>query len=273
MPNQKELRYFSSIDNPENNGPNVYKQHNIKSKSEYLHQFDNATTETAIGEVSPQYLYYPKTANRIHAIMPDVRLIVILRNPIDRAYSSFLHAVRDWHEDSKTFREALQKEETRINQKWPMLFHYVNAGFYSIQLKRYFNVFSKEQIKIIVYDDFVRTPDAVITDLFSFVNVDNSFKPDMSVHPNLSGFPKSQFIHRLFRAVFKDSNLLKGLSRKYIPKDIRRNFSDSLRNQNMSRKRMDLEDRSHLTQIFNLEIQELQEILQKDLTSWISIKD
>ena len=272
MPAQKELRYFSSIDNPENDGPNVYKQNSITSLEAYLHQFDQVTTETAIGEVSPQYLYYPKTASRIKSALPDVKLVVILRNPIERAYSSFLHAVRDWHEDSSSFKEALQKEEDRIKRNWPMLFHYVNAGFYSTQLNRYFDSFKREQIKIILYDDFYQAPYDVISNLFLFLEVENNFKPDISFRPNRSGFPKSRILHKLYRSIFRDSDLLREISKKYIPKDIRGKLSTKLRNLNMSKKHMDQSDRLYLTGELTEEIHQLEDLLHKDLSSWINIE-
>ena len=85
---------------------------------DYRKQFEDASTESAIGEASPMYLYFPQAAERIHHYIPEARLIVILRQPAARAFSNFLHLVRDGREKNRDFIQAWNLEQQRIRAHW-----------------------------------------------------------------------------------------------------------------------------------------------------------
>lgn len=270
MPEQKELRYFSSIDNPENQGPKVYKNPSIQSLEDYREQFSRQTDELAIGEASPQYLYYPQTPKRIFDVLPDIKIISILRNPVKRAYSSYLHAVRDWHETADNFQDAVQLENERITAGWPMLFHYVNAGFYYQQLIRYFDTFDKDQIRVIIYDDFIEKPDLVIRDLFKFLEIDPEFSPDMSSKPNVSGYPKNKFIDQIYKKLFKDYTLTHTLAKKILPGKKLKTWTKKIRNSNLHKIPLDQEMSGYLANQYKDEIMKLQDLLQRKLPNWLN---
>ncbi|MDY7015905.1 MAG: sulfotransferase, partial [Cyanobacteriota bacterium] len=84
----------------------------------YLEQFKAVNCEIAIGEASPFYLYHPQAASRIQQTIPDVKLIAILRDPVERAYSNFLHHIREGFETVEDFSQALQAEESRMRDRW-----------------------------------------------------------------------------------------------------------------------------------------------------------
>jgi len=150
MSTPKELRYFSNVSSPPEGIPH---HRAVFSLEEYKSYFDAVTDEKAYGESSPMYLYTPGTAERIRTAIPDVKILAILRNPIDRAYSAYTHALRDWIETAETFEEALEKEPERIGAGWGMLWHYANAGYYYEQLSRYYKVFDPDQIRVFLHDD------------------------------------------------------------------------------------------------------------------------
>lgn len=273
MPEQKELRYFSSIDHPENEGPNVYKYPSIKTLEEYTQRFLPQNNELAIGEASPQYLYYPQSANRIYTALPDVKLIAILRNPVERAYSSYLHAVRDWHETADDFWHAIQMENERIRAGWPMLFHYVNAGFYHQQLIRYFETFDREQMKVIIYDDFIEKPRQVIHDLFQFLDIDQSFTPDMTTKPNVSGYPKNKFIDQIYKKIFRDSKRTQSLMNKLLPKKKVKSWAKKIRNWNLEKIPLNPEIAIYLADQYKDEVFRLEDLLQIELPNWLNRQD
>ena len=147
---------------------------------EYRHLFQGVSNEVAIGEASTLYLSFPKAAERIQYHIPDVKLIAILRYPADRAYSAFMHALRDNYESITDFSSALAAEEERIKLNWVLLWRYQDQGFYYRQLKRYFGLFDSHQIKVYLYEDLVNNRSCLIRDVFDFIGVDQDFIPDTS---------------------------------------------------------------------------------------------
>ena len=271
MATPKELRFFSSFLHPEENGPDVYKNKHATSIQEYEKYFECVNQETAIGEASPQYLYYLDSARYIKEILPNVKIISMLRNPVDRAYSSYLHAVRDWFEDSKNFKQGLQREEKRIDSGWPMLFHYINGGYYYQQLKQYYDLFPSENIKTIIYDDFVNSPESILREIFLFLQVDQNYVPDMSFKPNVSGQPRWKLIHRFLKPFYREPSSLQAKTKKIIPKSIRATFSSKIKKINQIKVPLDSTTRQSLIKLFEEDILLLQNLLNRDLSIWLEI--
>lgn len=161
----------------------------ITKLEDYELLFQEAANEIAIGEASPLYLYSPKAPERIQHYIPDVKMIAILRNPVERAYSAFLHLVRDSREPLRDFAQALEKEEARICDHWEHIWHYQQAGFYYAQLQRYFAKFNPEQIRVYLFEDLNLNPLGILQDIFQFLGVSETFVPDISVRQNASVLP------------------------------------------------------------------------------------
>jgi len=161
----------------------------ITDIKEYCDLFQKVSDEIAIGEVSPLYLYSSKAPERIQHYIPDAKLIAVLRNPVARAYSAFLHLVRDRREPLRDFAQALQEESARIANHWEFIWHYQQAGFYYVQLQRYFARFSPEQISVYLFEDFNLKPVEMLQDVFRFLGVDETFMTDASMKHNASVMP------------------------------------------------------------------------------------
>ena len=140
------------------------------------------------GEASPFYLLCPPVAARIQALIPDVRLIALLRNPVDRAISHYFHSTRSGKE-SLPILEALAAEEQRTRDAWNRAlqgdctfdrqltwFSYQRRGLYLEQLRHYWKVFSKENIYIESTDRLLSNPEATLSGIFSFLGVVPGFK-------------------------------------------------------------------------------------------------
>lgn len=267
MSPRKELRYFSNINPPPKNIP--YHE-GVDSLEEYKSYFEKVTNERIIGESSPMYLYTPGAEERIKTLIPDVKLFAILRNPIDRAYSAYMHAKRDWKEPMDSFQEALDKENERIEAGWGMLWHYINAGYYFEQLSRYFHIFDPSQIKVVLYDDLVNNPYKLLQDLFLFMNVDTKFRPDISSRPNVSGFPKNEWFDNILRKLFIDDNPLKRFSQLLLSPSFRNKVTTKIRVANLEKRAMPLEIRKQLTSIFSRDIHQLEKLINRDLSMWLS---
>ena len=150
----------------------------------YLQLFaESSIAAKAIGEVSPLYLNSSVAAQKIKSFLPDVRLIAILRNPVDRAYSGYQMQLRQTDE-SRNFSTSINQDEI-----------YIRGGFYYSKLKRYFDVFDRHQIKILLYEDFKVNPLQAMQDIFEFLRVDTTFVPELSQKFNQGGVPKNKDIY------------------------------------------------------------------------------
>jgi hypothetical protein len=170
----------------------------ITNYPEYLKLFEPARNEGAIGEASVRYLYFPEAPRRIKEKLPDVRLIAILREPVSRLYSHYCMNVQ-YQLEPLGLADAIVAESTRREAKWGWDWHYVNVGLYAQQLKRYFEFFPRDQIKIFLYDEFLEKPAAVFQEMCRYLGVDDQFVPDMSNRSKVAYRPKNlaldQWLH------------------------------------------------------------------------------
>lgn len=262
----KETEFFAfEGDEVEFLGSGFKQSPSITYIEDYLSLFEGVKNETAIGEASPVYLYNTKAIERIEHYIPDVKLIAILRNPVNRAYSQFLHNIRDGHEPIAEFDKALGAEESRIENNWLWGYHYIRAGFYYNQLEPYFKRFRRRQLRVYLYEDLRSRPLHLLRDLLGFLEVDDSFKPDVSMKHNVSGLPKSRFLHRFLTK----PNWVKDRLKVVLPKDMRKRIKHKIRNRNLLKIQMPETIRCHLIQMYRDDISKLQGLIQRDLSQWL----
>lgn len=229
----------------------------------YRELFAGATDETARGEASHWYLYHPDAPVHIQQYVPDVKLVAMLRNPVERAYSEFLHFMRDGDEPISDFAEVLDAEQERIEKNWA-LGRYVDRGRYDEQLERYLERFSREQLRIYLFDDFTSQPADVQRDLFKFVGVDPSFESrDRRV--NASGVPRSRLLHTLITAAKPVRDTVVPLLPEVVI-----DWGNRLKNQNLEKPEMDPAIRARLNETFRPHVQRLEEMIDRDLSHWLS---
>jgi hypothetical protein len=177
---------------------------NYRTYEQYLTLFANAGRSKAIGDASTSYLAAPESARRIAERYPDARIIVILRNPVERAYSLYRFLCYWGEESATTFEQALAREPERLGdeafqRRVQLLYYcflYYHSGLYSSQLERYFSLFSRERVHVVLYDDLKKDALGVARGLYRFVGVDSDFEPDIAVH-NQSEYPCSVRLQRL----------------------------------------------------------------------------
>ncbi len=250
------------------NGPGDegVKNFSITDLETYQAEFEQVTNELALGEACPSYLYLPKAAPKIKKYIPNTRLIVILRNPVERAYANFLHLVRDNREPHSDFISALKDETTRIENNWEWFWHYIQVGYYGSQLQRYYEMFSPSQIKVYLYEDFKTKPVALIQDICRFLEIDNTFVPDMSYRPNRSGVPRNRTIHSF---VMKP-NLLKDLFKPLLPNIFRQNIKNQVKYNNLEKPPISQSARQYLIKLYREDIIQCQNLINRDLSPWLA---
>jgi hypothetical protein len=234
----------------------------------YQDLFGDVAGESVLGEASHCYLYEPKAVERIEYYVPDAKLIAILRNPIDRAYSHFLHMVRNGTEPLTDFAQALREEETGARQK-SIFQDYVGRGLYYGQLKRYFNTFGQDQVRVYLYEDLSDAPTATLRDAFRFLGVDDSFVPDVSIRHNVSGYPKYKALDELLRRPKRVKHALK----MHLPARLRWRLSkafDNLKTRNLVvPPPVESEVRRQLMEVYREDVLKLQDLICRDLSGWL----
>jgi hypothetical protein len=236
----------------------------------YESLFAKAKYENAIGEASTIYLYHPEAPSQIKHYVPKAKLIAILRNPVDRAYSAFLHTRRDGREPETDFSVALLAEYDRINAGWAHLWHYTRMGFYSVQIERYLNYFPRTSMAIYTYDEFKSNPDTLLGEVFSFLEVDPYVKTNTTARYNVSGSTRVHWLQKWITQPHRTKDFLKPL----FPSQIRERIRVYLMTANIRPDKpepMTSEVRRHLYALFREDILRLQDLIEKDLSKWLFV--
>jgi hypothetical protein len=232
---------------------------------EYRALFEGVEGEKAIGEASPTYLHSPQAPGRIKHYVPEARLIALLRNPVQRAYSAYVQHVRDGREPL-SFSEALREEEGRLRDNWSPGWGYKRIGFYHRHLKRYYEMFGEERIKVYLYEELSEDPVGVSRDIFRFLGVDDAFEPDTSLRHNPSGIPRS----RALLGLVKRPNAVKSALKPLLPGGVRKRISVNVQNWMLEKAPpLPEEARGELAEAYREDILGLQDLIGRDLSGWL----
>lgn len=267
---EKEPRFFAFEGaRPDYRGPCDETRTNrqvVTEASAYLSLFAGATSaQHARGEMSTVYLYFPGSAERMRHHVPEARLIAILRQPVDRAFSNYAMALGEGREPERDFARAVRAEPDRIRSGWAPEWHYLARGFYAEQLERYFAAFDRSQIRVYLHEDLLRDPLALLRDFFAFIGVDEAFVPDVSRRHNESRVPRSQ----VFQRFLTQSHPLKQALQTLVPASLARSGIAALKRLNLARPRLDPALRRSLTEGYRDDILRLQELIGRDLSHWL----
>lgn len=266
IPPKKEAHYFSTPDfpplfrGPGDDGMNLY---TIRNRTEYEQLFNCVRHEKAIGESSVFYLYYPGTAKRIYSEIPDAKIIILLRNPVQRAYSAYMHLIRDERE-TLCFEESLKTEQERKTGDFEPMWLYHELGLYAKQVKQYLDVFGRRQVKVILFEEFIRNPESQLKDVFHFLEIDSDVHIDTSVQHNESGRPKSRWIYNFI----SKPNVAKEFLKPLVPPAIRERVGIRAKSMVLERESMNPQTYEALMDYFTTDIMKLETLLNRDLSIW-----
>jgi hypothetical protein len=268
MPRIKEPQYFAFEDGetPSFRGPGATINRAVTTRAAYEALFDGAGSRSAVGEASNLYLYKAGSAERIVRALPAVKLVAILRQPADRAFSSYLHLKRQGREPAPDFEAALRLEGERIADGWGFLWRYRDLGYYARQLRVYGDLFPRERMLVHLYDDLVGDPLGTMRRTYEFLGVDPSFQPDVSARPNKGGVPRSGLRGRLLSR----RNPARRLIAPLVPSALRSRARRAADDRALQREAMDMVTRRRLTDEFRDDIEELASFLGRDLAAWLS---
>lgn len=209
IPPRKECRYFSDL--PTNfAGPGAgYANDGIRSRQQYCSLFKTARPGQLCGDISPDYLYYYKKAvpKILSEVGPDIPIIIILRNPIDRTYSHYLKHVRDGRENL-SFEAALKAEKDRLDNRWPWGWAYTGGGLYAAPVKHYLDNFKR--VLILLFEEDIITGRAVFK-ILEFLGLEPHPGGIPHIHANKSGRTQNRLLHRIKAFAHKDYAIVRRL--------------------------------------------------------------
>ncbi|NEP57516.1 MAG: sulfotransferase [Symploca sp. SIO2G7] len=246
--------------------PNSRKKRKIDTFEKYSQLFQAVTDEIAIGEASPNYLFhYQSSAQLIQHYLPQAKMIAILRDPAERAHSDYLMHIREGINEDISLAEQIK---FRTNSSFT-----IKKGFYYTPIKHYYETFGKEQIKIYLYEDLCNNPVALMQDIYQFIGVDSNFCPDTAKKYQVAQPPKVKFVNTLLRKQNLPRTIVASVLRYLLPLTIRQSIRSSLINLNSTDKKQapfSPEDRQQLVALYREDILQLQDLIQRDLSSWLS---
>lgn len=223
----------------------------------------------AIAAKSVGIMYLPEAMQRLHDHNPDVNLVFLLRNPVDRAYSAYWYARRMGWEPLNSFEEALEAGNERFQGNWLQergcMYH--ERGRYVEYLPLFFELFGREQNHIFLLKDLRMDTKGVCQHLFQVLGVDPSFVPDFTQRHNRAATTRSLWLARLMAS---SSRTRSGL-RRLLPRRVRyrvRHVARRLNERQVGPPPMDPETRMHLINHFKPFNAQLSELLNRDLSHW-----
>lgn len=225
----------------------------------YASFFNKWKNEKVAGESTPSYLWDEKVPMRIKQTLPQAKFIILLRNPVDRAYSAYWYALIGGDE-TLSFEQALEAEPIRSEKGAAIrgFSSYVDRGLYAAHIKRFFNHFPLDQFLILIAEEYKKNPQKTLLDVTRFLDItcDESFlKAAIIVKKNLSRVPRLKYVHRLVPFFSKNFSLgAKIIRRLNLKNGVYPPMSPKIRKELAAR--------------FHKSNQELEEILQRKLDMW-----
>lgn len=239
----------------------------IKTWDHYKKLFDAVKNEKVVGEASADNLYYhDESIMYIKKYFGDVDILIILRNPIDRAFSSYLHLVRDGRE-CLSFEDALKFEKERIAKNWEFIWHYASAGFYFRQVKAYLNKFSR--VRIYLCEDLKNNAQELMKDVYSFLSVDTGFCPNLGTRYNVSEIPKYEWLQQFMNNPSFIKTIISLVANAALTEEGKVEIKERIKASNLRKIEMKSETREYLKRLYYEDIMKLQDLIKRDLLHWL----
>lgn len=278
MPEVKEIGFFLFLNTPVELIRMVEKKRSLRLVyifNDYIRHFEKALDTQMIGEANPGYLYtyaYKDTIKNIKIVYREnyknLKIIIILRNPADRAWSHFMLERRDRREPIEDFKEALKPEvynkRLEDNKGFPVgLCDHIGFGMYYEQVDAYMKEF--QDVKIFLYDDLCKDALKVVKEIYSFLGVSAGFTPNIKKRYNISGESKV----KLLNTFVTHNYMMKDFLKSFVSFKMREIITNTIFGKNTQRKEMPEDIRRELIKLYENDIIKLQKLIKRDLSSWL----
>ncbi len=223
----------------------------------YSNLFKEASVDCIVGEISTTYYQYYESAKLIHQTLPQSKIIAILRNPANRAFSDYQMHYRKGNE--KQDFHALLSPDNR----------FVKPGFYHSELIPFFELFDRQKIKIFLFEDLIDNSQKMMADLFDFIEVDSNFVPDISKKSRVGGMPRNQKLNLLLTKHNPLRASAASILKLFMPLELRQKIRSNLIKKNIEKAKLTPESKKVLVEIYREDILNLQNLIDRDLSSWL----
>jgi hypothetical protein len=245
------------------------------TREEYIQTYQNSPEDSILGDVSTWYLYFHETVikNIINFYGDEARkakIIMVLRNPIERAWSHYCMHQRTGIIDIP-FTEAITSDsfKKRLNDGYYPSYDYIGFGMYSQQVNAYIDFFT--DVKVFLFEDFRDNPEANTNDIIQFLGLKPRGQLETAKRLNVSGTPKSILAAMISHLVYK-RNIFKKLLRPLLPRDLRYQLKMGASRFLFKKNPLKPEHRRMLKEIYHEDILCLQRLLGRDLSHWLTKK-
>ena len=265
----KEPKFFlTDGPPPARGGPGdvqTYREH-VWRRDDYEALFAPAPAGTLRGESTPFYLYHRDAQRRIRALIPDARLIVILRDPVERAHSNWAHLWSAGLDPVDDFVLACAEEQRRIEAGWADFWRYTSLGRYGDQLEHLYTVFPRDQVLVFRYHALIESPGLVLDQICAFLGVPQGVlaevpRENVTAHPQLS--LRHRTVAKALRASSAVSNVLPGAT------TLTGSLERVLQRDSRPRQPLTWEQRQALLPRFEADIRLLEVITGEDFGNWL----
>jgi len=267
LPRKESFYFMSGVHATANKADPLYRKRVVSSLEEYQSIFSACEAEKVTGEIATGYLYYhQQVIPGIKHLLGDPKIIIILRNPIERAWSGYLHLLKT-RVTSETFATLWHEEEAHKHDHYDFMWYLIDLGLYYRQVKAYLDNFS--DVKILLFDDLKHDADSFMKEIFEFVGVDSTFAPDTSISHNVSGVPSDR-LHSKFLYQKRVKGVLRRFAKSIFSEHSFRKIRIFLRDSSLKERPEMSRDLYHeLLSVYRDDIQLLQELVNRDLTHWL----
>jgi len=249
----KEPNYFSINTVTEN-----FLTKPIRDKKQYLKLFEKVTNEKIIGESSPEYLADQDAPSLIHQISPHAHILISIRDPVERAYSHYLMLI-NFDQTKSSFKLQIDQElEKKIDKNRPNL--RLDAGMYSESVKRYLEVFGSNQVKVIIFEEFIKNTKTTIEEILHFLDLNCSIENfDDKIH-NPSQGPRGSVAKYILT-----SKTSSKIAKKILPSSTRKIIREKILVAKKPKPKMDTLDRDTLVKFYEEDVKNLETLLGRKL--------
>lgn len=223
----------------------------------YRDLFGEADETQARGEATPAYFYHPDVPDRIRDKVPEARILILLRDPVERAQSHYLFRVREGYED-RPFVEFLEAQL----EEWPDGSAYLRVGLYHRHVERYVETLGRDQVKILLFEDLKERPLELLRDVAGFLDVDPGpmSEVDHGTRHNPYGESRNRLAHFL-----RTDDRVRAMARAVLPLGVRVWLGEHLLLRRTDKPDLDPEAVRMLLDLYREEVEGLEEMLDRDL--------
>jgi hypothetical protein len=271
LSDRKEGLFLSEMKDFDGENSEVANKVRCKSLEEYKTFFKDLKNEKCIGDISPECLYYHQNSikNIKKYLKEKVKIIIILRNPIDRAYSQYTFYHQQFLEEL-SFPNAIKEEPKRKNNNWRIGYRYLELGLYYQQVKDFKDNFN--DVLILDFNELKINNNQTMEKILNFLEVDSDYKITQTNIHNKSGMPKNKSFHLLLLMI-KNSYIFKSIIKPilylFLSDKLYSKLVGKVKELNIKKSIIDLEMREQLKQHYYQDVKKLQNLVEFDVMKWV----